>query len=76
MPRNIAGLSGGRDVPTREARERTAARKAGNHVTGPREGWKANKDAVDLLLHGLGYPATAPTVKPEHVSKLHKENLE
>ena len=59
-------------MPTKEARRRTAARKAGIHVTGPREGWHANKDAVDCLLRALGYPTTAVKV-PEAPSKLHKE---
>ena len=73
MPRNSAGSSGGRNVPTKEARLRTAARKAGNHVTGPREGWHANKEAVDILLKAFGYPTTAVKV-PDVPSKLHKEN--
>jgi len=60
-------------VPTKEARLRTAARKAGNHVTGPREGWKANKDAVDMLLRALGYPTTAPLIDTAFVTKLKKE---
>jgi len=73
MPRSSAGSSAGRDVPTKESRERTAAIKAGIHVTGPREGWKANKDAVDMLLLAFGYPTTAVKV-PDVPSKLHKEN--
>ena len=60
-------------MPTKESRERTAARKAGNHVTGPREGWKANKDAVDMLLRALGYPTTAPLIDTAFVTKLKKE---
>ena len=61
-------------MPTREARERTEARKQGNHVTGPREGWKANKDAVNMLLQAFGYPTSAPPVDAAFVTKLHKEN--
>ena len=60
-------------MPTKEARQRTAARKAGNHVTGPREGWHANKDAVDCLLVAFSYPTTAPLIDTAFVTKLKKE---
>lgn len=48
-------------MPTREARIRTEARKAGHKVTGPREGWNANSEAVALLLAAFGYPSVPPT---------------
>ena len=54
-------------MPTREARIRTEARKAGHKVTGVREGWNANSEAVALLLAAFGYPTTPkhPIATPE-----------
>jgi hypothetical protein len=61
-------------MPTRESRIRRQLRMTGQHVGGQHDKMKVSKDAVDILLRAFGYPTTAPTVPPESISKLHKEN--
>ena len=61
-------------MPTKESRIRREMKMSGQHVSDNRDrGVKVSKDAVDILLHGLGYPTTAVKV-PDVPSKLHKEN--
>jgi hypothetical protein len=39
----------------------------GHHVSGPREGWRADRGAVALLLQAFGYPNIPPAVPKTEV---------
>jgi hypothetical protein len=50
-------------MPTKERRQRLRETGHLTHhkVSGIREGWNADKNAVALLCEALGYPSTPPT---------------
>jgi hypothetical protein len=54
-------------MPTKERRKRDRERECtlhGHKVSGIREGWNADKNAVALLCEALGYPTRPPTPIP------------
>lgn len=57
-------------MPTKERRARDKIKMGGHHVTGPREGWRADRNAVGLLLRALGYPDIPPVVAPKAQARI------
>jgi len=54
-------------MPTKERRERAKSQMIGHHVSGPREGWRADRGAVAALLRAFGYPDIPPAVPKTEV---------